>query len=73
MVWFDEIHINQEGGPRMFDDYQIRFTCDVNGRYSSSSTKIATEEFRTAYKYAGEARFCFGCAKVKVLNDQVIG
>ena len=57
----------------MYDDYRIRFSRDVNGICCPFSSMIAGELFRTAYTYAGEARFCFRYIKVKLLNDEVIG
>ena len=32
---------------------------------------VAVESYRTAYKYTGEVRFCFGCAKIKLLNGNI--
>ena len=73
MVWFNKMHTKQEDGSRIYESYQIRFSRDVHGKYCSSSSMIADESFRTAYKYAGEARFCFGCEKIKLLNGDVKG
>ena len=73
LVWFDEMHIKQEGGSRMFDNMQIRFRRDADGIYDPNSEEIADPSFRASYKYANEARFCLGVAKVKLLNGKEEG
>ena len=65
LVWYDEMHVKQEGGARTWDNRQIWFPRDSSGKYNPSSHIIVDEDFRAAYKYAGEARFYFGCVKVQ--------
>ena len=64
LVWFDEMHIKQEGGSRMFKNMQIRFRRDSDGKYDPTAETILPPSFKASYKYANEARFCFGVAKV---------
>ena len=40
MVWYDKTYIKQEGVSRMFDNCQIRFSWDINGKFCPSSTMI---------------------------------
>ena len=48
----------------MYDDVQIRFTRDEAGIYDPLSDKIEPPLFASTFKYAQEARFCLGVAKV---------
>ena len=73
LVWFDEMHIKQEGGSRMFNHMQIRFRRDAEGKYDPTSEHIASPTFRASYKYANEARFCLGVAKVRLLDGSEEG
>ena len=65
LVWFDEMHIKQEGGSRMFNNMQSRFRRGPDGKYDPTADTINPPSFRASYKYANEVRFCFGVAKVR--------
>ena len=73
VVWFDECHFDQDGGPPSLNDMQIRFPRDGNGVYSIGSNSYNKKQSRPSYKYPEQARFCFGVAKVKLLDGSIIG
>ena len=68
IVWYDEMHIEQEGGANTNDGYQVRFHRDENGKYSPSSPRLAPNNMKTTFKYPEQARFCLGVCKVKLDN-----
>ena len=73
LAWYDEIHIKQEGDTRMWDNIKIHFPHEPSVKYEPESNLIVDEDFRAAYNYAGEAHFCFGCAKVHHLYSTLVG
>lgn len=78
VVWFDETHIQQEGGRVSRTGVSIRFPRDANGAFSPQSdvnpVPLYNKELkRPVYKYAQEARFCLGVCVVKDVNNELIG
>ena len=73
IVWYDEMHIEQEGGANGNGGYQVRFHRDEEGKYSPSSPRLAPENRKTTFKYPEQARFCLGVCKVKLLNGSFEG
>ena len=69
---FDEIHIDQQAKHVSSDGQQIRFRRDENGKvmqpsqFGGTYRKLTTE---TTFKFAKDARFCLGVAKVSLLNS----
>ena len=57
----------------MYDDVQIRFTRDEAGNYDPLSNKIEPPLFASTFKYAQEARFCLGVAKVRLPDGTIKG
>ena len=69
-IWFDETHIQQEGGQISRGGVQIRFPRDTNGTLSPSMDKSSDEMYneiisKSIFKYAKEVRFCLGICVVK--------
>ena len=78
VVFSDETHFDQEGGPAYRSKYQIRFPRDSSGRYSPPSVTNPTPiyppiEEKTSFKYAQQVCFCLGCATIKLPGGRVIG
>ena len=70
VIFFDEIHIDQEAGSLSKTGVQIRFPRDINGKYSPKSKSnpnpiYAPLEHKPSFKYTAQARFCIGVAAVK--------
>ena len=57
----------------MYTDVQIRFTRDEAGIYDPLSDKVAPPLFASTFKYAQEARFCLGVAKVRLPDGTIKG
>ena len=72
IIYFDEMHIEQEGGPLAHNGIQIRFP-RTNGVYDPNSTLITPETFEATYKYNQRVRFWLGVAKVQLLNGEIKG
>ena len=68
IVFYDEMHVEQEGGPLFHNREQICFHRDASGKYDPTSTTLAPESAITTFKYAGQARFCLGVSKVRLLD-----
>ena len=78
VVFFDETHIEQEGGLVTTTGYQIRFPRDENGRYCPASGQTPLPVFaalgtKSAFKYAGQSRLCLGVAAVRLHDGSVVG
>ena len=78
VVFFDEMHMNQEGGPVYNQSYQIRFPRDEQGRYSPRSATNPNPIYnpirkKPSYKYTQQARFCLGCAAILRPDGSVCG
>ena len=73
IVWYDEMHIKQEGGTNTNDGYQVRFHRDENGKYSPSSPRLAPNNMKATFKYPEQTRFCLGVCKVKLENGSFEG
>ena len=71
IVWWDEMHLKQEGGMVTTDGYQIRFARDENGKYDPNGS-FAEEMKKPTFKFEQEARFCLGVASVKE-DGKVVG
>ena len=65
--------MTQKGGPNMYNDVQIRFTRDNAGNYDPLSNHYAPPLFASTFKYAQEARFCLGVAKVRLPDGTAKG
>ena len=78
VVFFDEIHIDQEAGSISKTGVQIRFPRDKEGKYAPKSesnpnpiyTKI---QHKPSFKYTAQGRFCIGVAAIKLANGVTIG
>ena len=78
VVFFDEMHVDQEGGPAYRSRYQIRFPRDAEGRYCPQSPSNPEPMYhpirkKHSFKFTQQARFCLGCAAVEMENGQIIG
>ena len=78
VVFFDEVHMDQECGPCYRHKYQIRFPRDAQGRYAPQSTSnpnpiYAPLKPKPTFKYSQQARFCLGVAAVKKLDGSING
>ena len=73
IVYYDEMHVKQEGVPLFHNREQIRFHRDVLGKYNPTSTTLAPESAITTFKYADQARFCLGISKVRLLDGTTEG
>jgi hypothetical protein len=78
IIWYDETHIQQEGGRVSRGGVQIRFPRDANGAFSSSLDEPTDEMYsaplrKPVFKYAKEARFCLGVGVVKDAHGEYIG
>ena len=72
IVYFDEMHIEQHGGPITSDGNQVRFPRNPDGTFNRSGSYGDTLYCAT-YKYPNQARFCLGVAKVMKLDGTVEG
>ena len=78
VVFFDEIHIDQEAGLISKTGVQIRFPRDEKGRYAPKSETnpnpiYAKIQHKPSFKYTAQGRFCIGVAAVKLGNGITIG
>ena len=75
IVWFDETHVEQEGGTASRTGVQIRFPRDPTGKYSPllNTATYALLRKKPTFKFAQEARFLLGVAIVKDDNGEYIG
>ena len=65
--------MKQIGGDNRRDDILICFPRNDSGRYDPTAKTTRPATFRTTFKYAKEARFCLGVAKVKRIDGVVEG
>ena len=75
IVWFDETHIEQEGGAASRTGVQIRFPRDTAGRFSPllDNSTYKPLDPRQTFKFASEGRFCLGVAIILDNNGKYIG
>ena len=78
LVWFDETHIQQEGGVVSRSGIQIRFPRDATGAFSTKSdinpNPLYADPLKyQTFKYPKEGRFCLGVAAVKMPDGTVEG
>ena len=78
LVWFDETHIQQEGGEVSRSGIQIRFPRDATGAFSPKSDtnpnpKYAEPLKYQTFKYPKEGRFGLGVAAMKMPDGTVEG
>ena len=74
IVWFDETHIEQEGGAASRTGVQIRFPRDTAGRFSPLLDNPTYKALypRQTFKFASEGRFCLGVAIILDNNGKYI-
>ena len=78
VVFFDETHIEQEGGLVTKTGIQIRFPRDASGKYAPLSpdnpTPIYADKMEVpSFKYAAQSRLCLGVAAVKLPDGTIEG
>ena len=75
VVWFDETHIEQEGGVISKTGVQVRFPRDINGKYAPNHPApiYAAKMNKPTFKYASQCRICIGVAAVMLNNGEVEG
>ena len=78
VVFFDEMHMNQEGGLVYKTKYQVRFPRDDQGRYSPLSPSNPNPTYaplknKPRYKYTQQARFCLGLAAIRTIDGRIVG
>ena len=73
VIFYDEMHVKQEGGTLFHNQEQIRFHRDTSGKYNPTSTTLGPKSAITTFKYAGQARFCLGVTKVRLLDGTTEG
>ena len=70
IAWWDECHIEQQGGKVGNRQYQYIFKRDENGNISENGTYREDNLLtKASFKYPEQARFGFGVAKVKKLGE----
>ena len=58
IVWYNEVHMEQHGGPLSSTGYQVRFKSDKDGKLDNTDAgSYSPEKTTTTYKYTGQARF----------------
>ena len=75
IVWFDETHIEQEGGAASRTGVQIRFPRDPTGQFSPLLDNPSYNPMvkQQTFKFTSEGRFCLGVAIVLDGNQKYIG
>ena len=68
--WWEECHIEQQGGKVGNRMVQYSFKRDENGNLSEQGEYSENLLTRTQFKYPEQGRFCFGVAKVKKLDAE---
>ena len=71
IAWWDECHIEQQGGKVGDRPYQYIFRRDEDGKLSETGTYNDTTLTKTSFKYPEQGRFSFGVAKVAKVNEEV--
>ena len=69
IAWWDECHIEQQGGKVGNKMYQYLFRRDENGNLSDNGTYKTDLLTKISFKYPEQGRFSFGVAKVKSNNS----
>ena len=64
IAWWDECHIEQQGGKVGNRAFQYSFKRDENGKLSKKGTYQEPELTKTTFKFPEQARFSFGVATV---------
>lgn len=77
-IFYDEMHLDQEGGSVMHSKYQIRFPRDASGRYSPPSATnpnpiYALLKPKPSLKFTQQVRFCLGCGAVELTDGTIVG
>ena len=65
IAFWDECHIEQQGGKVGNRKYQYTFKRDENGNLSDTGTYAEPTITKTSFKFPEQARFSFGVAKIK--------
>ena len=68
IAWWDECHIEQQGGKVEERAYQYTVERDEEGNLSSKGTYTEPNLTRTSFKYPEQGRFSFGVASVLPLG-----
>ena len=71
--WWDECHIEQQGGKVGNRAYQYIFKRDKNGKLDENGTYRNAILTKASFKYPEQACFLFGVAKVQHPNAEPIG
>ena len=64
IAWWDECHIEQQGGKVGDRAYQFTFKRDEDGKLSPTGTYPEATLTKTSFKFPEQARFSFGVASV---------
>ena len=67
IAWWDECHIEQQGGKVGNKMYQYSFRRDETGKLCKHGEYKTDLETKTAFKYPEQGRFSFGVAKTQLL------
>ena len=78
VVFFDECHMDQEGGPVTGGKYRVQFPRDAQGRFSPPSPTNPNPQYaplrpKPSYKYTQQARFCLGVVAIRTKDGRIIG
>ena len=80
VVFFNETHMDQEGGPVFTGKYQVRFPRDNLERYCppfpgnpNPNSKYGPLKAKPSFKYNRQARFCLGVAATRTTDGRNIG
>ena len=65
IAWWDECHIEQQGGKVGNRPFQYSFKRDSNGKLSDNGEYQSKLLTKTSFKFPEQARFSFGFATVK--------
>ena len=69
IAWWDECHIEQQGGKVGDRAYQYTFMRDENGKLSKNGTYSDATLTKTSFKFPEQARFSFGVALIPATSD----
>ena len=74
VAWWDECHIEQQGGKVVNKVYQYRFKRDNNGNLDENGSYEHDNRItKTSFKFPEQARFCFGVAQIVTSDGEKEG
>ena len=68
IAWWDECHIQQQGGKVGDRPYQYSFRRDENGKLCNNGTYPDATLTKTSFKFPEQARFSFGVATILITD-----